>query len=259
MIYKKGSVFLLVSVIAIMLLSSCASRKKTLYLQQTNTDTLQIYTNADTAYKLQNGDNLYIRVLSLNKEVNDVFNVNSSQNSYNMYNNESSLYINGYTISDSGNVDLPILGKINLTGKTVNDARATVQSRLDEYIKDGIADLKLTSYRFTILGEVKQPGVFMNYSEKLNIYEALGRAGDITEYGDKTEVVIVRPTPDGSVTYKFDLTSNNVLSSEYFYIQPNDVVYVEPLKYKAWRLNTLNVTLMLSAVSTLILVLNFVK
>jgi len=259
MIYKKGKIFLLLSVITIILFSSCASRKKTLYLQQTNVDSTQVYANTDTSYRLQNGDNLYIRVLSLNKEINDVFNVNSTSNTYNLYNNESSLYINGYTINDSGNVDLPILGEIELTGKTVNDARATVQARLDEYIKDGIADLKLISYRFTVLGEVRQPGVFMNYSEKLNIFEALGRAGDITEFGNRTGIVIVRPTPDGSVTYKFDITNNDILTSEYFYIQPNDVVYVEPLKYKAWKLNTLNVTLMLSAISTLILVLNFVK
>ena len=259
MIYKKGKLFLLMSVITILLFSSCASRKKTLYLQGENTDSTQVYTNADTSYRLQIGDNLYIRVLSLNKEINDVFNVNSTQNSYNLYNNESSLYINGYTINDSGNVDLPILGEIKLDGITVNEARKTVQAKLDEYIKDGIADLKLISYRFTVLGEVRHPGVFMNYSEKLNIFEALGRAGDITEYGNRTDVVIVRPTPEGSITYKFDITKPDILTSEYFYIQPNDVVYVEPLKYKAWKLNTLNVTLMLSAISTLILVLNFVK
>ena len=230
-----------------------------MYLQQTNIDSTQFYANVDTAYQLQVGDNLYIRVLSLNKEINDVFNVNSSSSSYNLYNNESSMYISGFSINDSGNVALPILGEIKLAGETVYGARKKVQMRLDEYIKDGIADLKLTSYRFTVLGEVRVPGIYANYNDNLNIFEAVGRAGDITEYGNRKEVIIVRPTPEGNVTYKFDLTENNILASEFYYIRPNDVIYISPLKYKAWKLNTLNVTLLLSSVSTLILVLNFIK
>ena len=191
--------------------------------------------------------------------MNDVFNLNSNTNSYSMYNNESSLYVNGFSISDSGTVSLPILGDIKVVGAGVYEAKRIIQARLNEYIKDGIADVKLISYRFTVLGEVRRPGVYVNYSDKLNIFEALGEAGDINEFGNRTNVVLVRPTPDGSKTYKFDITNNDVLTSNFYYIQPNDVLYVEPLKYKAWKLNTLNVTLFLTSVSTLILVLNFVK
>jgi len=253
----KKSLYLFIVIIIIF--SSCASRKKTLYLQNTYADSTQVYNNVDSAYKLQIGDILYIRVLSLNKEINDVFNLNSSTNTYNMYNNESSLYVNGYSINDSGTVSLPILGDINLVGKSVYEARREVQRILNEYIKDGIADVKLISYRFTVLGEVRKPGVYVNYSDKLSIFEALGEAGDINEFGNKTKVVIVRPTPTGSETYKFDITDNDILTSNYYYIRPNDVIYIEPLKYKAWKLNTLNVTLFLTSVSTLILVLNFIK
>lgn len=253
----KTKIYLIL--IVTILLSSCASRKKTLYLQETTKDSTQVYANSDSTYKLQIGDILYIRVLSLNKEINDVFNVGSTNTNSYMYNNESSLYVNGFSLNDSGMISLPILGDIKLTGKTVYQARREVQRVLNEYIKDGIADVKLISYRFTVLGEVRRPGVYVNYSDKLNIYEALGEAGDINEYGNKTNVVIVRPTPTGSETHKFDLTNNDVLSSNYYYIQPNDIVYVEPLKYKAWKLNTLNVTLFLTSVSTLILVLNFIK
>jgi polysaccharide export outer membrane protein len=253
----KKSLYLFL--VIIILFSSCASRKKTLYLQETNADTTQVYSNVDSTYKLQVGDILYIRVLSLNKEINDVFNLNSSTNTYNMYNNESSLYVNGYSISDSGTVSLPILGDIKLEGKTVYEARREVQRILNEYIKDGIADVKLISYRFTVLGEVHRPGVYVNYSDKLNIFEAIGKAGDINEFGNKTNVVIVRPTPTGSETYKFDITDNSILTSNYYYVKPNDIIYIEPLKYRAWKLNTLNVTLFLTSVSTLILVLNFIK
>lgn len=253
----KRSLYLFL--VIVILLSSCASRKKTLYLQETNKDSTQVYSNADSTYKLQIGDILYIRVLSLNKEINEVFNVNASSSSYNMYNNESSLYVNGYSINDSGTVSLPILGDIKLVHKSVYDARREVQRILDEYIKDGIADVKLTSYRFTVLGEVRRPGIFNNYSDKLTIFEALGKAGDINEFGDKTKIVIVRPTPTGTETYKFDITDNSILTSDYYYIMPNDIIYIEPLKYKAWKLNTLNVTLFLTSISTLILVLNFVK
>ena len=243
---KKSLYLFLVIVI---LFSSCASRKKTLYLQDTNKDSTQVYENVDSTYKLQIGDILYIRVLSLSKEMNDVFNLNSSNaNSYSMYNNQSSLYVNGFSISDSGTVSLPILGDIKVAGFGVYEAKRIIQRKLNEYIKDGIADVKLISYRFTVLGEVNRPGVYVNYSDKINIFEAIGRAGDINEFGNRTKVVLVRPTPTGSETYKFDMTNNDILSSNYYYIQPNDILYVEPLKYKAWKLNTLNVTLFLTSV-----------
>jgi len=253
----KKSLYLFL--VIIILFSSCASRKKTLYLQGTNADSTQVYNNVDSTYKLQVGDILYIRVLSLNKEINDVFNIGSTNTNSYMYNNESSLYVNGFSLNDSGMISLPILGDIKLTGKSVYEARREVQRVLNEYIKDGIADVKLISYRFTVLGEVRKPGVYVNYSDKLSIFEALGEAGDINEFGNKTKVVIVRPTPTGSETYKFDITDNDILTSNYYYVRPNDIIYIEPLKYKAWKLNTLNVTLFLTSISTLILVLNFIK
>ncbi len=253
----KKSLYLFL--VIIILFSSCASRKKTLYLQDTNADTTQVYTNIDTTYHLQVGDILYIRVQSLNKEINDVFNIGSSTNSYNLYNNESSLYISSYSINDSGMISLPVLGDIKLVDKTVYGARREVQRVLNEYIKDGIADVKLVSYRFSVLGEVRKPGTYVNYSDKLNIFEALAKAGDINEFGNRKKIVLVRSTPRGSETYKFNITNNDILTSNYYYIKPNDIIYIEPLKYKAWKLNTLNVTLFLTSVSTLILVLNFIK
>ncbi len=254
---RKISILFLV---VILILSSCVSRKKTMYFKNTKTDSTEVFTNVDSAYKLQIGDILYIRVLSLNKEISDVFNVASvSTNSYGLYNNESSLYINGFTINDSGKVVLPILGEINLAGKTVSDARREVQKTLGEYIKDGIADLKLISYRYTILGEVRKPGVFVNYSDKLNIFEALGNAGDVNEYGDRTTVTIIRPTKTGTESVRFDLSGKEILTSKYFYIKPNDIVYVEPLRYKIWHINTTNIALLLTSVTTLVVVLNYLK
>jgi len=250
---------LYLTIIVVLIFSSCVSRKKTMYLQETIQDSVQTYTNTDSLYRIKPGDILYIKILSMNKEISDAFNLNSDNTSAYAWNNEASLYINGFSVNDSGFVDLPILGKIKVEHKTVNQTQEAVQQKLNEYLKDGIAVVKLISYRFSVLGEVHRPGIYTNYSDKLNIFEALAKAGDINEFGDRRSVILIRPTPKGNITYKFDLTQNDILSSQYFYLKPNDVLYVYPLKYKAWRFNTVNVSLFLSSITTLILVLNFMK
>ncbi len=255
----KKLIFLSI-ITTVLLLSSCVSRKKTMYLQETQQDSLQTYNNIDSLYKIKPGDILYIHILSMNKEISDAFNLNSGNaNTSYMWNNEASLYINGFSVNDSGYVDLPILGKILVEHKTVNQAQKAVQKKLDEYLKDAIAVVKFISYRFSVLGEVHRPGVYTNYSDKLNIFEALAKAGDINEFGDRRSVILIRPTTTGNITYKFDLTQNDILSSPYYYLKPNDILYVYPLKYKSWRFNTVNVSLFLSSVTTFILVLNFLK
>ena len=109
------------------------------------------------------------------------------------------------------------------------------------------------------MGEVRRPGSYYNYNDRLTIFEAIGNAGDITDYGNKKNVLIIRPTNEGEKFFRVDLTDVNILKSEAYYLLPNDVIYIEPVRYKSFRLNAPNISLILSSVTTLVIVLNYLN
>ncbi len=125
-------------------------------------------------------------------------------------------------------------------------------------LKDAHVIVKYGGFKFTVLGEVKQPGMFYIYNNRLSLLEAIGRAGDMTDFGNREYILIIRPTQSGSITFRINLLDKNVLQDPNFYLTPNDVVYVEPVKTKNWKLNASNVSIILSSITTMILVINFI-
>ena len=123
---------------------------------------------------------------------------------------------------------------------------------------DGLAVVKLLSYKITVLGEVKRPGVYTNFKDNLTLFEAIGLAGDFTDFGERSNVLVVRQTPDGLVTYRVNLHDKAIVASEAYHLLPNDMVIVEPRKGKIAALNTPNISIVLSTISTLALVLNII-
>lgn len=241
------------------LLSACTTQKQLTYLQ--NVDSIPegtVYYKQPIEYHIQNQDILYIRVISLNSEVNDLINSFSSNTSQNMFQNEVSLYLYGYSVNDSGYVDVPYIGKVPVMGLTVDSARDTIMSRVNLSVKNATVIVKLISFKYSVLGEVQRPGIYKNYNNQLTILEAISNAGDITDYGNRHRVLVIRPTKDKTKTFRVDLTSNKVLSSDAFFLLPNDIVYVEPIRSKIFRVNIPTMTLVLSTISTLILILNFI-
>lgn len=252
--------FLQIIIVLSFLISSCTSQKELLYLRDIDAGIEDsVFFKQSINYKIQKQDILYIRIYSMNQEANEIFNLTSGRYQQNLFQNETSLFINGYSVNDSGYVDLPIIGKVNVLQKTVEQAKEKIQTEADEILKNSSVVVKLISFKFSVLGEVNGPGMYRNYNNQLTVLEAIAMAGDITDYGNREKVLVIRPTKSGTETFRIDLTNSKVLSSEGFFLLPNDIVYVEPIKTKMFRINAPTISIFLSTISTLILILNFIN
>ncbi len=238
-------------------LTSCNSYRKMTYLQHLSEadSTIQYPYNSET-YRIQNGDILFIRFFSLNKELNELFNLNNYVTMTSV--NEATMYYNSYLVDDDGNIEMPIIGQVNVRNKTLNETQQLLQKKALEYFKEVYITVRYGGFKITILGEVRKPGVFYFYDNKVTILEALGQSGDLTEFANRQNVLIIRNANNGIKTFRINLLDKNLLKDQNYFVQPNDVIYVEALKSKAWKLNSYNVSIILSSISTLVLVISFV-
>lgn len=250
----RGIIFTFVAMIA---LASCNRRTQLLYVNNINNENLK--TQTPPTYLLKPGDVLYIQIITQDPNISNLFN-NRGFGNYpqsTIFSNETSNYLYGYSLSDSGKVQLPVLGVFKLSGLTINQCRDSIQKRTGKYLNDGIAIVKLLSFKVTILGEVKNPGVKTNLKDNLTIFEGLGLAGDLTDYAERTNILLMRQTPDGLKSIRVNLQDKNILFSEAFYLIPNDILLVEPRKGKLLSMNSPNIAIYLSIVSTTVLLLNY--
>jgi polysaccharide biosynthesis/export protein len=252
----KSRYILLLSII-VLLLASCTTKKQLTYMNDL-ANTEEMFNIKIPAYRVQKQDILYINIKSINDEINALFTAQSGE-SRQMFQNETSLYINGYVVDDSGRIEMSLLGPIPVEGLTLNEIKDLIRERSKVYLKEASIDVKLISFKFTVLGEVRRPGTYSNYNNQLTVFEAISMSGDITDYGDRKHVLVVRPTPEKTKTYRIDLSKKGVISSEAFFLMPNDVVIVEPVRAKAFWINIPNFSLALSTITTLILLLNYIK
>ena len=131
---------------------------------------------------------------------------------------------------------------------------------MDEYINHATVIVRLVSFKISIIGEVNDPGVYLVLDDQINLIQALSLAGDIIVYGNRSKINLIRRTSEGTIIKHLDLTDNRILESEYYYLKPNDIVYVEPLKAKRFRTQDVGLIYMLfSTISTIILIINFVN
>lgn len=255
--YKSSFQKCFVCFLIILLLPACTRYKNLVYLQE-NLETQQdVYNAVAPDYKIQKRDVLFIRILSMNREVTQVINATQNLNT-NSYTNDASLFIYGYNVSDSGYVEVPVIGKVNVLGKTMEEAKEELAEKTAVFLKEATVIVKLISFKYSVLGEVTRPGVYQNYNNQLTVLEAISNAGDISPYGDRRHVLVIRPGSEGTKTYRLDLTNTNILASEGFFLLPNDIVYIEPVKSYNFRVNIPTATLFLTGVSTLILLLNYI-
>jgi polysaccharide export outer membrane protein len=202
---------------------------------------------------------MYIKIYSLNADMSNMINQTIGSYQQNLFQNETSLFINGYAVSDSGNIEIPVLGKIKVAGKTMDEAISSIRQKADQYLKDATVIVKLISFKISVIGEVNRPGTYNNFNNQLTVLEAISMAGDITDYGNRKQVLVLRPAADGTQTFRLNLTDKSILTSDGFFLLPNDIVYVEPIKNKIFRLNMPTISLAFSSISTLILILNYLK
>lgn len=242
-------------------LFSCRSNRDLVYLRDMNGFEQHIGLPGPVPYyRIKTNDNLYVNIQTLNPEVNQLFNpVQGVQGAQQIYAQPSGQYLNGYHVDSRGNIVLPIIGSVALAGLTIDEAQNIIQKKANEYLKEATVRVKLLSYKVTVMGEVKSPGVYYNYNNNFTVLEAISMANGITDYAGIKKVLVVRPTAKGSKSYRLDLSSKQLLASEAFFLQPNDVVYVQPERAKNFRLNTPVYSLFLSTVTTLLVILRFMN
>lgn len=252
---------LMVSVLAI--LASCTPQKKLVYLQDKPGKATK-YDTLPAPYLLQKGDMVYLDIQNFNIESQDFFQQNNSNrmtgtNAQNAI-GDPMLYINSYAINDSGYIQVPVLGGLKLSGLTVEDANEVLQQKVNLYLKDATAQLRLVNFKISLLGEVNRPGTYYIFQPTVNMLELISAAGDMTPYGNRQEVMLVRNIDGRETTILLDLTNRSVLQSPYFYLQPGDVVYVQPNRLaKTTGFATIPWGTIFSAVSSTILIINFVS
>lgn len=247
----------LVLLVLLLWLSGCNRKAQLLYMADVQHDTLA--SMAMPRYRLKPGDLLTVNVFTQDELTTRLFNVNSNAYSYNSYSSEMLAYVNGYMVSDSGRVTLPVVGEVHVEGLTVRQAQDAVQAKVNGYLRDALVFVKILSFKVTVIGEVKRPGTYTNYKENLNIFEALALAGDFSDYGERSNVLVLRQTENGTHTYRLNLHDKEVLRSEAFYLLPNDTVIVEPRRSKVFALNAPVINTILSIITTALLLANFVK
>lgn len=243
---------------------SCRSTRNMKYLQDLYDNDLKQGVPAKTPeYLIKTNDNLYVDVQSMNQEVSQLFSPSKSSSvsggTQSEFGNVSSQYLNGYQVNQKGIILLPVIGEVHVADMTLQSAKDVIQKRVDEYFKDATVKVKILTYKITVLGEVRRPGVYYNYDKGITILEALGMANGTTEFSNIRKVLVVRTTATGNKSYRLDLTEKSMMTSEAFHLLPNDVLYIEPDKYINQGLNTTLFSMALSAISTTILILSYIN
>lgn len=206
----------------------CIPQKEIKYLQEKEPSNFQTLDGITDKYFLQPNDYLYINISSMDPKLSDFFNQTSSTSSSSTTNQN---YYN-YLIDDSICIDFPYAGTINLKGCNLKMAKNRIKDALRPFLNDAIINVKLANCQFTVLGEVKSVGPKTMMKDQITIFEAIGMAGDFTTFGKRSEIQLVRKDLSGTKTYLVDLTDRNIINSEFYYIYPNDFIYVRPMKAK---------------------------
>jgi polysaccharide export outer membrane protein len=199
-------------------------------------------------------DRLYIKVISIDMPTNQIFNSTEEMRTGG-YGTSSGLL--GYLVDEKGNVNFPFVGNINVLSLTTAQASEKIQKALSDYVSNTSVIVKFVDNQVTVIGEVNGQGVYPFIQDKLNIYEALGLGGGITRYGNRKSVIVIRNVDDKIVHYKLNLSDSNIASKDYYYILPNDVIIVEPLKDISTSYSNITYTTILTSISTALAVLLF--
>ncbi len=254
----------LILILTVTLLFSCRSSQELIYLKDaTDREEISRLSIQATEHILKNGDILYVSIKSISPEVNTLFNPESNMETatgqgYQKYTTPSGSYLYGNEIDSDGNITLPMLGKIKVSGVSISKVESVVQKKADEFLKDAIVKVKLLNFKITVSGEVRSPGEYYNYNNSMTVIEALALANGNTDFANIKNIMVIRPLSEGSKVYLLDLSSKACYLSEAFYMKPNDVIIVQPDKYKNFQLNSQAYSLIFSSMSILIAVLGFV-
>lgn len=242
---------LLIAFLSLSFLISCVSNKRTTYLQGSTSD--EIYNLQHKTFKTQVNDILIIKVSSKDKELTEFFNslANSGQQSGGGMNINP--YLTGYRIDTHGNIRLPYIGEMNALGFTIDEIRVNIEKELAKYIQNTdsfFVEVKYAGIKYTIVGQIGKPGTNYLMQYEANIIDAIANSGDITEYGNRTNVEVIRQEEGGLKKYEIDLTDINTFNSDVFLIKNNDIINIKPIKQKPIGVGTTGLSVFNTILST---------
>lgn len=221
-------------------LLSCKPKQNMVYMSRDNMEE-EVARAKYEGLRIQEGDVLLILVSALDEAAVKPFNLNTT----NKVGSESTNGINQYAqpseylVNQEGYINFPVLGDVSAKGMTQIQLKQDIESRLKRYLTDPLVTITLKNFNVSILGEVKQPGQKESLSQKINVFQALGLAGDMTDFGDRTNVKLIRTKDDGNdEIVNLDLTRADIVSSPYYYMKQNDILYVQPDKNKQIQANS---------------------
>lgn len=239
------------------LIASCVTNKKLTYLQSEGTREEFIAITPDT-YKIQSYDNLFIRVVTPDPQLAGMFNtLPSSGSSYGM--SELSADVLSYSVDLDGTIEVPYVGKFMVVGKTIDMIKDELDDALQDYITDAVVTVKMVNNYVSVIGEVRNPGKYPIYKDRLNIFQALAMAGDLGTYSNRQKLQIIRQTSDGNIVKEFSVRDRSIIGSQFFYVMPNDVIYAPPIKGRFFQMSAFPYSVILSTITTFVLIWNVVK
>lgn len=206
------------------LMVSCTSQKQITYFQDINSKSVNI---SDSSVfqdpMIKSGDLISIKVTSLNLEANQFFTFSIDKSPGNVPN---------YLVDSKGCIEVPLIGEVRIIGLTISAAKDTLKKRLEKYLDSPSVMIRYENFKISVLGEVLKPGLYSIPTERINLLEALGLAGDLTIYANRKNVMLIREQDGKREFNNIDLTSSNLFYSKYYYLRSNDIIYVEPGKSK---------------------------
>ena len=241
-----------------LLMASCVTSRRVNLMQEPGKNNIPHYTDTLSYedYELRTGDRLYIYVYSVDERIDKMFNASgggasSSQMRQGSTGGGYDLYT--YLVQDDGTIDFPMVGRVPVRGKTTRDVKHILEKELSSFIK-GYGEYQMMSVEvnivrrsFSVISD-RGSGTFNIQREKVTIYEALAMAGDIGDFGDRSKIRIVREKEGKTEVKVFDVRSKDIINSEYYYIEPNDVIYIQRIKGQSFGINS--VTTSISVVAT---------
>lgn len=248
------------------LLGSCTSQKKLAYLNNLQESAgKELFPMNIPDYRIQYRDILYITIKAMGPDgnINDYLSGARNSGSTNFGQGEAGQYLMGYNVSSNGDISLPVLGSLNVEGLTLEESRAVIQRVADKHFLNSLVECKLLSFKFTVIGEVKTPGTYVNFNNYLTILEAIGRAGGMSDYGSRSRILVLRTEKTETKTFTLNLQDKALLTNQAYFILPNDVIIVDPEYKKIFSLNlptfSFILTSVTSVITTTLLMINYLK
>lgn len=237
------------------LLSSCVSQNKVTILKSDSPFPEKTVDFAKkSAYKIKIGDHLFIRIYSYEPKTSKFF-----QNDWPAFMNTTYLYLNSYMVDDDGYVNFSFIEKVRLAGLTMEEAQKILQTSINEYFKDATVYLRLINFQVSVMGEVASPGTFTIEKDQIDALKAISMAGGFNVFAKTKKVKLIRKTPTGSEIHILDFTSDNILASDYYYLMPDDIIYVEPRVAKSFAFDRFPYSAFLTIAATTLSIIAITK